>query len=210
MMSWSCPFHSWQLPLYVPVISLVCPLHLPCMSRSFVASHFPTSPVVPIGFLVLCFPFIPPALPLFLFLSFSCPLQFPFVSLSFPLVFRSCRLPISSPHLLALPCISLCSPVFPTKTQFSQRFRKEDVKQYRVFPDFRQKEAGNPNQQRAGRGIRAWDPCFVSGTPSPQNPTCLTLGGGFTVYPLSSLKYPTRLHNVGGYIVFICVKVQEI
>ena len=94
-MSRSCPFHSFQLPLHVPDIFSVCPLHFPCMSRSCVASHFPTSPVVPIGFLVLCFPFIPPALPLFSFLSLSCPFQFPFVSLSFPVAFLSCRRPIS-------------------------------------------------------------------------------------------------------------------
>ena len=46
-------------PLHVPDVFSVCPLHFPCVSRSFFASHFPTSPVVPIGFLVLCFPFIP-------------------------------------------------------------------------------------------------------------------------------------------------------
>ena len=154
-MSWSCPFHSFQLPRHVPGIFSVCPLHFPCMSRSFVASHFPTSPVVSIGFLVLCFPFIPPALPLFSFLSLSCPSQFSFVSLSFPLAFLPCRLPISSPHFLALACISPLLPsIFPQQTRFFQRFRKKDI------PDFRQKERGNPNQQRAGRGIRAWDPCF--------------------------------------------------
>ena len=113
MMSWSCPFHAFQLPLHVPDIFSVCPLRFPCMSRSFVASHFPTSPVVPIGFLVLCFPFIPPALPLFSFLSLACPFQFPFVSLSFPAAFLSCRLPISSPHFLHFLAFPLCSPIFP-------------------------------------------------------------------------------------------------
>ena len=141
-MSWSCPVHFFQLPLHVPVIFSVGPLHFPCMSRSFVASHFPTLLVVSIGFLVLCFPFIPPALPLFSFLSLSRPFQFPFVSLSFPLAFFSCRLPISSPHFLALPCIS---PLLPSisrkKTRFFHRFRKEDVNKHRVSPDFRQKEA---------------------------------------------------------------------
>ena len=133
-MSWSCPFHSSQLPLHVPVIFSVCPLHFPYMSRSFVASHFPTSPVVPIGFLVLCFPFTPLAFPLFSFLSLSYPFQFPFVSLSSPVAFLSCRLPISSPHFLALPCISpLLSRYFPPKTRFFQRFRKEDVQKHGVF-----------------------------------------------------------------------------
>ena len=83
-----------QLPLQVPDIFSVCPLHFPCMFRSFVASHFPTSPVVLIGVLVLRFPLSPPALSLFSFLSRACPFQFPFVSLSFPADF------------LALPCIS--------------------------------------------------------------------------------------------------------
>ena len=93
------------------------------MSRSFVASHFPTSPVVPIGFLVLCFPFIPPALTLFSFLSLSCPSQFPFVSLSCPVAFLSCRLPSSSPHFLALPWISPLLPnISRKKHSFSSVF----------------------------------------------------------------------------------------
>ena len=134
-MSWSCPFHSFQLPLHVPVIFSVCPLHFPCMSRSFVASQFPTSPVVPISCLVLCFPFIPPALPLFSFLSLSCPFQFPFVSLSFPVAFLSCRLPISSPHFPALPCIS---PVLPSIKQhcFSSVFAKSTSKNTEFFQIF--------------------------------------------------------------------------
>ena len=104
----SLPFLS--TPPSCPCHFSVCPLHFPCMSRSFVASHFPTSPVVPIGFLVLCFPFIPPALALFcLFhVSFSSPL-FPFIV-----------------DFLFLPLISL-HPV-PQKTvfpAFSQRGRPE-------------------------------------------------------------------------------------
>ena len=98
-------------------------LHLPCMSRSFVASHFPTSPVVPIGLLVLCFPFLPPALPLFSCLSLACPFQFPFVSLSCPAAFLSCRLLIASPHFLALPCISPLLPnIFAIRTSKNTEF----------------------------------------------------------------------------------------
>ena len=105
-----CPVHAVQPPpFHVPDI-------VPCMSRSFVASHFPTSPVVPIGFLVRCFPFLPPALPLFSFLSLACPFQFPLVSLSCPAAFLSCRLPISSPHFLR-------SPIFAAKNTFFPRFR---------------------------------------------------------------------------------------
>ena len=216
MMSWSCPFHAFQLPLHVPDIFSVCPLHFPCMSRSFVASHIPTSPVVPIGFLVLCFPFIPPALPLFSLLSPACPFQFPFVSLSCPAAFLSCRLPISSPHFLALPCISPLLPNISRKrTQLFHRFRNSDIQKHRVFPDFRQKEAGTPNQQRAGRGNRAWDPCFATLAPrrlrlverhqiaarslgggvggsTYQTSGGGGLGGGLSGYPLASLRCPTR------------------
>ena len=141
-MSWSCPFQSFQLPLHVPVIFSVCPLHFPCMSRSFVASHFPTSPVVPIGFLVLCFPFIPPALPLFPFLSLSCPFQFPLFPYHFPLL--SCHVdvlfpPLISLHFLAFP---LCSPVFPAQKHgffpaFSQRGRQK-TQFFQIFGKRRQ------------------------------------------------------------------------
>ena len=162
-MSWSCPFHSFQLPLHVPDIFSVCLCHFPCMSRSFVASHFPTSPVVPIGFIALCFPVIPPALsvPLcfpsisrcfpdmwtsYFFPSFPCTsLHFPFAPQYFPqktLCFQRFRkedvqkqstFPDFSLHFIAFP---LGSPVFPTKTRFFQRFRKEDIQQQSTFPDF--------------------------------------------------------------------------
>ena len=72
----------------------------------------------------------------------------------------------------------------------------------------------NPNQQRAGRGIRAWDPCF--GTPAPRrlclverhqitaryvldpppNPTSLTLdglGGGVILYPFLSIRHASTI-----------------
>ena len=132
MMSWSCPFHSFQLPLHVPVIFSVCPLHFSCVPRSFVASHFSTSPVVSIGVLVLCFPFIPPALP-FSFLSLSCPFHVPFSSPLFPfhLPLLSCHVdflfpPLISLHFLAFP---LCSPVFSRTTQvFSSAFAQRMTK----------------------------------------------------------------------------------
>ena len=169
-MSWSCPFHAVQPPLHVPDIFSVCPLHFPCMSRSFVASHFPTSLVVPIGFLVRCFPFLPPT-PLFSFLSLACPFQFPFVSLSCPAAFLSCRLPISSPHFLALPCIAPLLPNMSIKNHGFPAFSKVER------PDFRQKEAGTPTQQRAGRGNRAWDPCSKT-TFSGRSSNCRVVLGG--------------------------------
>ena len=87
------------------------PWHFLGMSTSFsmyvpfIASHFPTSPFVSFGFLVLCFPFIPSSLPLFSVLSPLFPFQFPFVSLSFPLAFLSFPRPV--------PCMSLHFPLFP-------------------------------------------------------------------------------------------------
>ena len=177
-MSWPCPFHSFQLPLHVPDIFSVCPLHFPCMSRSFVASHFPTSPVVPIGFIALCFPVIPPALPSFSFLSLSCPFQFPFVSLSFPVAFLTCGLPISSPHFLALPCISPLLPSISRKKHcFSSIFAKRTSKKHRVFPDVLPKKAGHPNRQKAGTGNRAWEPCFATFSGTSSNRRAVRAGG---------------------------------
>ena len=159
-MSWSCPFHACQLPLHVPDIFSVCPLHFPCMSRSFVASHFPTFPVVLIGFLVLCFPFIPPALPLFSFLSLACPFQFPFVSLSVPAAFLSCRLPISSPHFLALPCISPLLPNISRKKHgFSSVFAIR-TSNNTEFSRFSAKGGRNPKAEKSRQGESSLGPLF--------------------------------------------------
>ena len=142
-MSWSCPFHSFQLPLHVPVFSRyvrfifhVCPVLL--------LSHFSTSPVVPIGFLVLCFPFMPPALPLLSFLSLSCPFQFPFVSLSFPPSF---------------PCTSLHFPFAP------QYFPQKNT----VFPAFsqrgRQKRQESQTSKEPAGGVEPGTPVCDTGSP---------------------------------------------
>ena len=208
VMSRSCPCQSFQLPLHVPDIFSVCPCHFPCMSRSFVASHFPTSPVVPIGFIALCFPVIPPAL-VFISVtvtSLSVPLCFPFISRCFPDMWTSYFLP----YFLALPCSSPWLPSISHKiTVFSSVFAKRTSKNTAFFPDFLQKQAGNPNQQKAGRGNR---PLFCDTAPrrlrlverhqitaryvGGETKPCVidvswgrTKGGG---YPLSSLRYPTR------------------
>ena len=90
-----------------------------------------------IGFIALCFSVIPPALPSFSFLSLSCPFQFPFVSLSFPVAFLTCGLPISSPHFLALPCISPLLPSISRKTYcFSSVFAKRTSKNTEFFQMF--------------------------------------------------------------------------
>ena len=179
-MSWSCPFHSFQLPLRVPVIFLVRPLHSPCMSRSFVASHCPTSPVVPIGFLV---PFHSPCIPLVFisvpFMSLSGHFCFPFISPCFP-VSTSYFLPS-----LALACISPLLP--PKKHSFPSVFAKRTSKNTE-FSRFSAKGDREPKPAKSWQGDSSL---------GPQNPTYPTLGGGG--YPLSSLRYPTRLRNVGGY-----------
>ena len=175
MMSWSCPFHSSQLPLHVPVIFSVCPLHFPCMSRSFVASHCPTSPVVPIGFLVLCSLLFPPALPLFSFLFFlSCSFQFPFCHVDFlfpPLIFV---------HFLVFP---LCSPVFPAKT--------------RVLIFGKRRQETQTSKEPAGG--------FEPGTPvlrerhqiTARYPTYQTSGGvglgGVILYPLLGVQHASAM-----------------
>ena len=141
-MSRSCPFHSFQLPLHVPDIFSVCPLHFPCMSRSCVASHFPTSPVVPIGFLVPCFHFCP------FHVRFSSPL-FPF---QFPLL--SCHADFLFPPLISLHCLAfpLCSPIFPAKKRegFPSVFAKRTCKNTEFF--LVKNEAGSPSQQQSRQG----------------------------------------------------------
>ena len=100
-------------------------------------------------------------------MSLSVPLCFPFIFRCFPDMWTSYFLP-------SFPCTSLHFPFapqyFPQKTLFFQRFRKEDVQKHRVFPDFSLRflafPLGSPVQQKAGRGNRAWDPCFV--TPAPR------------------------------------------
>ena len=110
------------------------------------------------GFLVLCFPVIPSALPLFSFVPFI-PFHFPLLSCHVDFLFP----PLISFHFLTFP---LCSQYFPQKTWFFQRFRKEDVQKHRVFPDCGQKEAVNPNQQKSWQGESSLGPLFCdSGSP---------------------------------------------
>ena len=169
-MSRSFPFLSISasFPYLFLGMSASFPMHVP-----FIANNFPTSPFVCFGILVLCFRFIPPSLPLhFSFLSPSLPFQFPFVSLSVPLAFISTSCPlhvlsfpfISRPSFcLRFPCISPSLPgIFPRNKKVVFNVSQNGGRKYDVFPGFRQKEAEHPNQQRAGTGIRAWDPCFAT------------------------------------------------
>ena len=110
---------SLSFSRYVCFIFHVCPV----LSLQVISLHLPSCRLVSLCFVSFS-------------LSLSCPFRFPFVSLAFPAAFLSCRLPISSPHFLALPCIS---PLLPSlsrkKARFVQRFRKEDVQKHRVFPE---------------------------------------------------------------------------
>ena len=126
------------------------------MSRSFVAGHFPTSPVVRL----VCLSFVSLSIPLHSPCFHFCPFHVPFSSPLFPFHFF-----LLSYHVdfLLPPLISLHFLAFPLPS----------------FLHFRQHEAGNTHQQRAGRGIRVWDPCFCSpkttfsgtwGTPPPPRP----------------------------------------
>ena len=108
----------------------------------FIASHFPTSPFVPFGFLM----FIPPSLRS----SRSFPLHLPFGPFLFPSHF-----PLLSCHFhfvsSACPCISLCFLRFISLHFLAFPLRSP------VF--FSKKHVSSFSISR--RGIRAWDPCFA-------------------------------------------------
>ena len=140
-MSWSCSFHSFQLPLHVPDIFSVCPRHFPFPYISRRADWFH------------CFPVIPPCTPL---VFISVPVMFLSVPLCFPFISR-CFSDMSTSYFLpSFPCISLRVPFapqyFPQKkhgfSAFSQRGRPKN----QSFSRFSAREAGIPNQQKAGRG----------------------------------------------------------
>ena len=192
---------SASFSMYVPFFRCQS---FPCISLRVLWFACPLSP-----FHSPCTPLVFISAP---FMSLSVPSRFPFIS---PLL--SCHVgflfpPLIFLHFLACP---LCSPVFSgTKTRFFQRFRKTDVNKNKVVPDFK------PAKSR--QGDSSLGPLFCdTGSPKTtfgdlverhqitaryvgQPPPPPSLGGG---YPLSSLKYPTRLRNVGGLILF-CVASQ--
>ena len=195
------PFMSLTFSRYVRFVFHVCPV----LSLRVISLHLPSCRLVSLCFVSLSFSLHSPC---FHFCPFHVPFSSPLFPFHFPFAFLSCRLPISSPHFPALPCVSPLLPSISRKQHgFSSVFRKEDVqKNTECFPDFRPQEAGNPNQQRAGRGNRAWDPCFatprlverhqISARYVGEPPFSCTprirrraRGGG---YPLSSLRCPTR------------------
>ena len=159
-------------------------------------------------------------------MSPSFPLAFPahfpscpFISGRFPLI--SWSLPLQSLHVLVMPpftslqqlCISahfpfICPPSFPlyfpcVSPSLSICIATSSPKgcqKHRVLQRVRQKEAEDPSRQRAGRGIRAWDPCFSTPAPrrlflAPNN-----VGG----YPKAAASI-FRAFAYTLYIIYICI-----
>ena len=114
--------------------------------------------------------------------------------------------------ILALP---LCSPVFPAKkTRFFQRFRKEDVQKHEFFQIFGKRMQEAQASKKAGRGNRAWDPCFATpryvGDPPPKKKKTYVIDvgrggvrGGVILYPLVSIRHAEQCRRIYIYI-YIC------
>ena len=82
----------------------------------------------------------------------------------------------------------------PQKTRFFQHARKEDVQKHRVLPDFRQKDAGSPSQQKSRQGESSLGPLFcdigsLKATFSGTSSNCRAVlgGGGGPTYQTSGL-----------------------
>ena len=169
-MSSSCPLAFLSIPPSCPCHFLGVSASLcmsPFLSLPVMSLHLPSRPLVSLSF--VCLP-VPPHSPCFHFFPRSCPFQLPFVAFSFPLAFLSCRLPV--------PCMSLHVPLFPPLISlhflaFSLRSLAFFPRNTLFFPTFMQKRCETnreffqssskrrqkpPNQQRAGRGIRGWEP----------------------------------------------------
>ena len=111
------------------------------------------------------------------------------------------------------PCTS---PLLPSisrkKTRFSSVFAKRTSKSIEFFPDFRQKDAGSPSQQKSRQGESSLGPLFcdtgspkttfsgtssngraVRGGPPPQKTYVIDvgrgLGGGVILYPLVNIRH---------------------
>ena len=158
-----CPVLALCFPVIPPVLpsfsflSLSCPFQFPFVSLSLSLS---------LSLISRCFPdmwtsyFLP---------SFPCTsLHFPFAPQYFPqqtLFFSSIfakRTSKNTAFFQMFPCTSLHFPLapqyFPQKTQF---FQQRGHPKTQSFPDFLQKQAGNPNQQKAGRGIEPGTPVWL-------------------------------------------------
>ena len=167
------------------------------------------------------FPSHSPCTPLVFISVPSMSFQFPFVSLSFPAAFLSCRLPIASPHFLALPCISPLLPNIPPKKHgFSSVVAirtSKNTEVFKIFGNMRQEP-----QKESSLGPLFCDTGSPKTTFSETSSNCRAVRGGGHVsdcrggvrggYPLSSLRCPTRRAmsaDVYIYIyIYMCNAVQ--
>ena len=164
----------------------------PVLSLRLSSLHLPSCRLVALSFVSLSFPLHPLVFISVPFMSLSVPLCFPFISRCFPVMSTSYFLP-------SFPCTSLhfpfplCSPAFPAKKHcFFQRFQGRPKTQ--SFSRFSAKG------ERAGRGIRAWDPCLATPDhPPPPTPVPYVsdvgrgggcrVRGGVILYPLLGVRH---------------------
>ena len=121
--------------------------------------------------------------------------------------------------ILSLP---LCSPVFPAKkTRFSSVFAKMTSKNIEFFQIFGKRMQEAQASKKAGRGNRAWDPCFatpaprrlrlverhqiaaryVGDPPPPKKTYVIDVGrggvrGGVILYPLVSIRHAEQCRRI--------------
>ena len=196
-MPFNSPFMSLTFSRYVRFVFHVCPV----LSLRVISLHLPSCRLVSLCFVSLSFPLHSPCF-------HFCPFQFPFVSLSFPAAFLSCRLPISSAHLLALPCVSPSLPNIPAKKHgFSSVFAIRASKNTEFFQIFGKRRQEPQTSKEPAGGIEP-------GTPVSPAPRRLRLverhqiaarpwgggagggvRGGVVLYPLLGVR-----HNVGGFL----------
>ena len=148
----------FNCPLQVPDIFSVCPLHFPCMPRSFVASHVPTSPsclLVSLCFVSLSFPLHSPCF-------HFCPVHVPFSSPLFPFHFPllSCHVDFLFPLLISLHFLAfpLCSTIFPAKNTFSSVFAIRTSKNTECFQIFGKRRQEPQTRQDPAGGIEPGTP----------------------------------------------------
>ena len=155
-----------------PSIPFNSPESYPCLFLGMSASfsmyvplfHLPSCPLVSLSFVCLS---VPRHSPCFLLLPLHVPFSSPLLPFHVPLHVLACPF-ISFPHF---PAFSLRSLVFVqekkerNKTWCFHVFSKKDVTKHRVFQIFGKGRQKTANQQRTGRGIRAWDPCVATRSP---------------------------------------------
>ena len=138
-------------------------------------------------------------------------------------------------------CMSVCMYVslhfpfapqyFPQKTLFFQRFRKDDVQKPEFFQIFGKRMQEAQASNKAGRGNRAWDPCFA--TPGPRRLRLVErhqiavrslggappphvsdvgwgggLGGGVILYPLLGVRHAEQCRRIHTRAAALCRRPQ--